>query len=68
MIKPDGGPEVVTNTRSHIISFPVLERGQKPLRIDTGGWGVNCSTLGFRGLCNYPHQLKFNFLLILYVY
>ena len=38
------------------------------LRIDTGGWSVNCSTLGFRGLCNYPHQLKFNFLLILYVY
>ena len=38
------------------------------LRIDTGGWSVNCATLGFRGLCNYPHQLKFNFLLILYVY
>ena len=38
------------------------------LRIDTGSWSVNCSTLGFRGLCNHPHQLKFNFPLILYVY
>ena len=38
------------------------------LRIDTGGLSVNCSTLGFKGLCNYPHQLKFNFLLILYVF
>ena len=35
------------------------------LRIDTGGWSLNCGTPGFRGLCNYRHQVTFNFLLIL---
>ena len=37
------------------------------LRIDTGGCSVNCSSLSFRGLCNYTFQLTLYFLLIVYV-
>ena len=37
------------------------------LRTDTGGRSVNCTTPGFRWFCDYTHQLKFHFLLILVV-
>ena len=67
-------PKKILNTKNYTNEYIVEKNifgkaylsSENGLRIDTGCWSVNCSTLGFRGLFNYPHQLKLNFLLIVY--